>query len=52
MPDERKRQIVGELWYKGIELKKKRIKLTELENIRINCLINKFIHLTGGRNDG
>ncbi len=52
MPDERKRQIVGELWYKSIELKKKRIKLTELENVRINYLINKSIHFTGGRNDG
>lgn len=52
MPDERKQQIVGELWYKSIELKKKRTKLAELENIRINCLINKSIHLTGGRNDG
>ena len=52
MPDERKRQIVGELWYKGIELKKKRIKLAELENIRINYCIKKSIHISGGNNNG
>jgi len=52
MPDGQKRQLIGELWYKGIELKKKRIRLTELENMRINYLINKSIHITGGRNNG
>ena len=52
MPDERKRQIVGELWYKGIEIKKKRIKLAELENIRNNYYIKKSIHISGGKNNG
>lgn len=52
MPDERKRQIVGELWYNGIELKKKRIKLAELENIRNNYYIKKSIHISGGNNNG
>lgn len=52
MPDEQKRQLIGELWYKGIELKKKRIRLTELENMRINYLINKSIQSSGGRNNG
>ena len=52
MPDERKRQIVGELWYKSIELKKKRTKLAELENIRINYCIKKSIHISGGNNNG
>jgi len=52
MHDDRKRQIVGELWYKSTELKKKRTKLAELENIRINYLINKSIHLTGGKYNG
>lgn len=52
MPDGRKRQLIGELWYKGIELKKKRIKLTQLENIRINYLINKSIYVSGGKNNG
>lgn len=52
MPDERKRQIVGELWYNGIDLKKKRIKLAELENLRTNYLIKKYIHISGGKNNG
>ena len=52
MPDEQKRRLIGQLWYKGTELKKKRIKLTELENVRINYLINKSIHLTGGKYNG
>lgn len=51
MPDESKQQIMGELWYKSIELKKKRIRLIELENMRTNYLINKVIHTTGGINN-
>lgn len=52
IPDERKRQIVGELWYKGIEIKKKRIRLAELENQRTNYLIKKSIQTSGGKNNG
>ena len=52
MPEESKRQMLGELWYKSIEIKKKKIKLAELENIRINYCIKKSIHISGGRNDG
>ena len=52
MPDEQKRRLIGELWYKGIELKKKRIKLAGLENMRINYLVNKSIHITGGKHNG
>ena len=52
MPDERKRQIVGELWYKGIEIKKKRIRLAELENQRTNYLIKKSIQTSGGISNG
>lgn len=52
MPDEKKREIFGELWYRGIELKKKRIKLAELESIRINYIIKKFVHISGGKNNG
>lgn len=52
MPHKDKRHILGELWYKGIEIKKKRIKLAELENIQINYCIKKSIHTSGGRNDG
>ncbi len=52
MPDERKRQIVGELWYNGIELKKKKIRLADLENVKTNYLIKKYIHISGGKNNG
>lgn len=48
LPDESKRQIIGELWYKSIELKKKRIRLTELENVRMRYLINSTINIFGG----
>lgn len=51
-PDKTKRQMLGEMWYKGIELKKKKIRLAELENLRTNYLIKKSIHTSGGRNHG
>ena len=51
-PDKTKRQMIGELWYKGIELKKYRIRLAELENLHTNYLIEKSIHTSGGRNHG
>ena len=52
MPDINKRHLLGELWYKGIDLKKKRIRLAELENIQTNYLIQKTIEVSGGRYDG
>ena len=52
LPCKDKRHILGELWYKGIEIKKKRIKLAELENRRVNYCIKQFIHISGGRNNG
>lgn len=52
MPDENKRKLLGELWYKSIELKKKRIKLAELELTKTNHLIKKSIYVPGGNNDG
>lgn len=51
-PDKNKKQMIGELWYKGIELKKYRIRLAELENLHTNYLIKKSIHTAGGRNHG
>ena len=51
-PDKTKRQMLGELWYKGIELKKMKLRLAELENLRTNYLIKKSIHTSGGRNHG
>ena len=51
-PDEKKRRVIGEIWYKGIELKKKKIRLAELENLRTNYFIQHSIHTSGGRNNG
>lgn len=51
-PDKERRQLLGELWLKGIELKKHRIRLAELENLYTNYLIKKSIHTSGGRNRG
>lgn len=51
-PDKTKRQMIGELWYKGIELKKYRIRLAELENLHTIYLIRKSILTAGGRNHG
>lgn len=44
LPDIGKQQLIGELWYKGIELKKKRIRLAELECLRNNYLIQRTIN--------
>ena len=52
MIDEHKRRIVGELWYKGIELKKKKKKLIELEHTRTNHLLKRIIQISGGTNNG
>lgn len=49
LPEEYKRRLLGELWYNAIELKKKRIKLAELENIRTTYIIKKTIHTSGGK---
>ena len=43
LPDIGKQRLIGELWYKGIELKKKRTRLAELEYIRTNYLIQRTI---------
>ena len=52
LPEEHKRRLLGELWYNGIELKKKRIKLAELESIRTTYIIKKTIRTFGGNNNG
>ena len=56
LPDKKKQLLIGELWYQGIELKKKRTRLAELEYIRTNYLIqrtinNEFGGKTNGKND-
>lgn len=49
--DKRSMQLVGELWYKSVELKKKKIRLIELEHLRTNLIIKKIIHISGGTNN-
>ena len=45
-------RTIGQLWFNGIELKKKRIRLAELENIKMNYSINKAIKMLGGKENG
>lgn len=52
LPEQSKRRIIGELWYNGIQLKKKRLRLAELENIRTNYFIKKSIYSSGGKHHG
>ncbi|WP_294409936.1 restriction endonuclease subunit S [uncultured Ruminococcus sp.] len=52
MLNEHERQLIGELWYKSIELKKKKNKLIELEHTRTNHLIKRIIQISGGTNNG
>ena len=51
-PDLKTQQKIGLLWYNGIELKKKKMRLAELENIKMNYYINKAIKLLGGKKNG
>lgn len=51
-PDKKTQKALGLLWYDGIELKKKKMRLAELENIKMNYSINKAIKLLGGKKDG
>lgn len=51
-PDLKTQETIGLLWYNGIELKKKRTRLAELENIKMNYTINKAIKKLGGKKNG
>lgn len=51
-PDLETQKTIGLLWYNGIELKKKRTRLAELENIKMNYAINKAIKMLGGNENG
>ncbi len=51
-PDENRRRILGELWYKSTEMKKNKIRLAELENMRTNYIIKKSLHTSGEKIDG
>ena len=47
-----KQILVGDLWHDGIELEKMRIRLTELESIKRNYQIKKYVETFGGRKNG
>ena len=47
-----KQILVGDLWYDGIELEKMRIRLIELESIKRNYQIKKYVETFGGRKNG
>ena len=51
-PDTEIQEKIGLLWHNGIELKKKRTRLAELENIKMNYSINKAIKVLGGKENG
>ncbi len=52
IPDTETQKALGLLWYQGIELKKKRTRLAELENIKMNYTINRAIKKLGGNKNG
>ena len=47
-----KQVLVGDLWYNGIELEKMRTRLAELESIKHNYQIKKYVENFGGRKNG
>ena len=44
-----KQQVIGDLWFDGIELKKLKMRLTELENTEHNNRLKRYIKTFGGR---
>lgn len=52
LPDIDIQKKLGFLWYNGIELKKKKSRLAELENIKINQILKKAINMFGGKENG
>ena len=52
LPDMETQRSMGQLWYMGIELKKKKNRLAELENIQMNNAIKKAIKMLGGKRNG
>lgn len=48
LPDMATQKCIGAIWYDGIELKKKKIRIAELENIKTNYTIKKAIEMLGG----
>ena len=46
--DYQKQVLLGDFWFKSIELKKKKTRLIELENIKRNYILNQYIRTLGG----
>lgn len=51
LPYEKQAQI-GEIWFLNIELKKMKNQLTELECIKNNAELTKYVNMIGGKNNG
>ncbi len=47
-----KQKLVGDLWYYGIELEKKKDRLAELETIKNNHRIKEYVETYGGNQNG
>ena len=47
-----KQKLVGDLWYYGIELEKKKARLAELETIKNNHRIKEYVDSFGGNKNG
>ncbi len=47
-----KQVLAGDMWYYSIELKKMKQRLIELETIRANYQLKKYVNSFGGRNNG
>lgn len=52
IPDIKTQRTIGRIWYNGIELKKKKVRLAELENIKTNFKLTKAIGMIGGQENG
>ena len=50
--DTQQQILLGDFWFKGIELSKKKTRLIELENIKRTYILKQYIHTLGGyKND-
>ena len=47
-----KQILLGDLWYKSIELEKLKVRLAEREHTKSNILIQQYIKSRGGENNG
>lgn len=52
IPDYEKQVLLGNLWYDSIELKKKKARLIELEDMKNLYILNKYVHSLGGKENG